>query len=192
MPERGTDYGSERISLTDPETGAEYTQLTNAPVHSRVLYFEQHSFTADNRTLLFLSQRIAKRGAPWDVYRVDADGMNLVQLSDEKHPFALPVPAHDDARLVYGVRDDALWSLDIDTFEETEISRCEELSDLQSAGLSGNGAYYLAVGTSSRDGTPAIARFGTDGSEAVTLCHGVPIGLMTCNHATSTLMFRGW
>ena len=192
MSKRGTEHGSERISLADGTTGTEYIQLTSASVPSHVLYFEQHSFTADNQTLLFSSQRVAMRGAPWDVYRVDADGMNLVQLSDEEHPLALPVPAERNPRQIYGVRGSALLMLDIDTFEETEIARCEEVADLKSAALSADERYFFALGRLRASGTTIVARFSTDGDEVVTFCPGVPFAHMTCNHAGTTLMFRGW
>jgi len=197
MPGRGTIYGSERISLVDPATGVEYLQVTSSPVHSAALYYEHPSFTTDNRTFLFVSQRVAMRGAPWDLYRVDADGMNLAQLTDAEHPLVSPRLAPDRPRIVYGMRRNALVALDIDTFEETEIARCteaeipDELAEVHGA-VTGDGLHYYAIGQRPSDGTRLVIRFRTDGSEVATFCHGLPAYHLTCSHDGRTLTFTGY
>ena len=192
MSERGTSHESERIMHADRATGVEYTQITDAQVPSRVLYFEQSSFTADDARMLFLSARTAERGSPIDVFCVDDDGLNLVQLSDSEHPLALPVPSPVDAAVVFGVRGNALVSLNIDTFDETVVASCEEVASTKSGALTDDGRYYLAVCTLSDGETGAIARFRTDGTEAVTFCHGTPTAHMTASSSGANLMFRGW
>ena len=187
---RGKSYGWERIKMRDPQTGLEYVQVTNAPVNSQVLYFEHPNFTADNQTLFFLSQRVASRDSGWDLFRVDADGTDLVQLTDDEHPLGGPIPSPDNPRELYGIRGNALLALDIDTFEERVIARCEEASGLGAATLTGDGRHYLAVG-STHDGTPMIVRFRTDGSEVVTFAHGVPFNHLTSNYDGSILAFAG-
>lgn len=196
MAGRGTEFGGERITMTDAETGAQYTQVSNAPVNSIVVYYENPSFTADNETMLFHSQRIAMRGAPWDLFRVDADGTNLVQLTDEAHPLRNPRPAPDRPRVLYGVRESSLISLDIDTFEETEIARCEGATALGERGevdgaLTGDGVCYVAIGRRASDGAPLIVRFRTDGTEVVTLCEGLPECHLTANATGTILLFSG-
>ncbi len=188
--QRGQSYEWERIKLRDPETGVYYWQLTNAPLHSRSLYFEHPNFTADNRSLLFLSQRVASRNSGWDLFRVDVDGSNLVQLSDEEHPFGSPIPSPDIARVIYGVRGNALLALNVDTFKEQVIAECEEVRSLGPSTLTGDGTYYLAIG-SAGDGTRMVVRFRTDGTETVTFGHGYPRGHLTSNYAGTILAFIG-
>jgi oligogalacturonide lyase len=188
---QGKSYGWERIKLRDPETGLVYTQLTNAPVNSRVLYFEHPSFTADNQSILFYSQRQATRDSGWDLFRVDADGTDLVQLTDDEHSIGSPIPAPDSARIVYAVRGNALLAFNIDTFEERVIARCDEVSSLGPSTLTGDGTYYLACGRSKVDGTSMIVRFRTDGSEVITFAHGYPYNHLTTNLTGTILAFAG-
>ncbi len=188
--ERGKSYEWERIKQRDPETGVYYVQLTNAPLHSRTLYFENPNFTVDNRTLLFLSQRMASRNSDWDLFRVDADGRNLVQLSDEKHPLGSPIPSPGTPRVIYGVRDNALLALDIDTFEEREIARCESVHSLGPSTLTGDGTFFLSIGKD-RDGKHLIVRFRTDGTETTTFAHGYPLCHLTSNYEGTILAFFG-
>ncbi|HHZ92190.1 TPA: hypothetical protein EYN65_17060, partial [Candidatus Poribacteria bacterium] len=110
---RGKSYGWERIKIRDTETGVVYLQLTNAPVNSQVLYFEHQNFTSNNQSILFLSQRFASRNAGWDLFRVDVNGTNLVQLTDEEYSLGFPIPAPDKARSIYGVRENSLLSLNV-------------------------------------------------------------------------------
>jgi Tol biopolymer transport system component len=187
---RGKSYEWERIKLRDPETGVYYIQLTNAPLHSNCLYFEHPNFTADNRSLLFYSQRMASRNSGHDLFRVDVDGSDLVQLSDEEHPFGSPIPSPDSARVIYGVRGNALLALNIDTFEERVIARCEEVLSLGPGTLTGDGTHYLSIG-SAEDGTRMVVRFRTDGSEMVTFGHGYPRAHLTSNYSGTILAFFG-
>ncbi len=188
---RGKSYGWERIRSRDAETGLEYLQLTNAPVNSRVLYFEHPSFTADNMSLLFYSQRVASRDSGWDLFRVDVDGTDLVQLTDDEHSFGSPIPAPDSARTLYAVRGNALLAFDIDRFEERVIAVCEEASGLGPSTLTGDGRYYLACGTSKADGRRMIVRFRTDGSEVMTFANGYPRNHLTTNYNGTILAFSG-
>jgi hypothetical protein len=43
------------------------------------------SVTPDSGRVLLYSQRWAQRDAPWDFFRVDADGLNLLQLTERTH-----------------------------------------------------------------------------------------------------------
>ena len=189
MSERGRQFGPERIEMTDPTTGTFIMQLTAEQNASTKLYFEHQSFMANDKTLLFLSQRFPGRGAPCDLYRVDDDASNLTQLTDEKHPLGHPIPAWDE-NLIYGVRGNALISLEPDSLEETEISRCDDAQGLGACTLSGDGAYFLGC-TTLKDGKTAIVRFRTDGSEVVTLCHGMPTNHLVANPGKPEFTFGG-
>ncbi|MCS5610314.1 MAG: oligogalacturonate lyase family protein, partial [Candidatus Poribacteria bacterium] len=188
---RGKSYGWERIKIRDPETGVIYLQLTNAPVNSQVLYFEHQNFTSDNQSVLFLSQRFASRNSGWDLFRVSVDGTNLVQLTDEEYSLGSPIPSPNKARSIYGVRKNSLLLLDIDTFEEQEIARCQEVSGLGPSTMTGDGKYYLACASSKADSTRMIVRFRTDGSEIATFAHGYPHNHLTVNYHGTILAFNG-
>ena len=141
--------------MTDPVTGAFVLQLTAAQNSSTNLYFEHQSFLNDDTTVIFLSQRYPGRGAPSDLFRANDDGTNLTQLTDEAHPLGHPIPAWDE-RLIYGVRGNALMALDPDTFEATEVARCQEVTGLGACTLSGDGAYFLGCGTLKSNGKTAV------------------------------------
>jgi len=76
-----TPLASERVKRVDPGTGIGVTQLTSYPTPAAHLLYDWPSVTPDNRILLF-SQREARRDAPWDLFRVDSDGLNLFQLTE--------------------------------------------------------------------------------------------------------------
>jgi len=76
-----TPFASERVKRVDPVTGIGVTQLTSYPAPSAHLLYDWPSVTPDNRILLF-SQRETRRDAPWDLFRVDADGLNLFQVTE--------------------------------------------------------------------------------------------------------------
>jgi len=189
MSERGQTFGREAVEIADFVTGAEIMQLTSAPLFSVNLYFEHNSFLGDDRSLLLLSQRYPGRGVPWDLFRIDEDGRNLTQLTDEKHPLGHPIPAWE-GRLIYGFRKNVLISLDPDTFEETEIACCDEATGFGACTLSGDGRYFFAVCTL-KDGTSAIARLDTDGKEVVTMCHGLPYNHIVANPGRPEFTFSG-
>ena len=193
--QRGTVHASERIEFVDSVTGTVVMQMTNASAPSRGFYFETPSYNAANDTMFFFTQSAGIRGASWDLYRVDADGDNIVQLSDVEHTLASPYPAPDNPRAVYGTRDNALIRLDIDTFEEVEIARCGEVSALSGGTMDGGAEYFFAVGSppgteDRRTGDTLIVRFRTDGSEVVSFGRNLARAHLTCNHAGTILHYR--
>ncbi len=77
-----TPFASERIQMIDPKTGIKVIQLSSYPSPGGHFPYYWPSITPDNGRVLLYSQRWTGRGAPWDLYRVDADGLNLFQLSE--------------------------------------------------------------------------------------------------------------
>jgi len=77
-----TPFASERIQRVDPTTGTKVIQLTAYPTPSAHLLYDWPCVTPDNRRVVLFSQRAAVRDAPWDLFRVDADGLNLFQLTE--------------------------------------------------------------------------------------------------------------
>jgi hypothetical protein len=189
MSERGTTFGREVVEMTDQITGAFVMQLTSAPNFSNNLYFEHQSFLCDDKTLLFISQRTPGRGVPWDLFRVDIDGRNLTQLTDEKHPLGHPIPSWDK-RIIYGFRQNVLLGLNPDTFEETEIACFDEAAGFGACTLSGDDKYFIAV-ASMKDGTSAVVRLATDGTDVTVMCHGLPFNHIVANPGKPEFTFSG-
>jgi oligogalacturonide lyase len=73
---------SERIQRVDPQTGCSVIQLTSYPSPSAHFHYDWPSITPDNRRVVFFCQRSVGRGAPWDIFRCDTDGLNLFQLTE--------------------------------------------------------------------------------------------------------------
>lgn len=174
---KGKAYGIERIRRMDPETGVPYLQLTSFPTISMPLPYVYmsltNSFTSDSRTIVFSSQRSNHRDAPFDLFRVDVDGANLVQLTER-----------DDIRniLVAGTRRAAfffegggLWSVDLDTFVEEEIAHL----DLTIQGWSCLSAddRWCYVRGADQEGGEVLVRIATDGSGVETLHLEIPFRL---------------
>ena len=85
-------FGSERIQMTDPQTGIKVIQITSYPTPSEHLLYDWPSITPDNARLVFLCQRYAGRGAPWDLFRCDTDGLGLFQLTEFDEPEKIGQP----------------------------------------------------------------------------------------------------
>jgi len=74
-------FASERIQRVDPKTGIKVIQLTSYPAPAAHLLYDWPCVTPDNQRVVLFCQRAAARNAPWDIFRVDADGLNLFQLT---------------------------------------------------------------------------------------------------------------
>lgn len=67
-----------------PQTGNEITRLSGFPTINHGFYFHVQSFTPDSQTLLFLSYTELRRDATPNIFRVNVDGTNLIQLTDSQ------------------------------------------------------------------------------------------------------------
>ncbi|MBI4557983.1 MAG: PD40 domain-containing protein [Candidatus Hydrogenedentes bacterium] len=124
--------GSERIQMIDPHTGIRVIQLTSFPAPSAHFLYDWPSITPDNRRVVFFCQRYAGRGAPWDLFRCDTDGLNQFQLTERGD--------HDEAGGYYG-RPNSMLSLNGTTVYvvwgtslcavDVETGRTEELRSLE-------------------------------------------------------------
>jgi hypothetical protein len=172
---KGQTYSHERVRLEDPETSVGGWQLTSFPSHSMHLGYLQNSFTPDARTLLFVCQRSAARDAPWDLFRVDTDGLNLTQLTDADDARAAVLGPGGEA--AYLCRGGSLWRVTLADAREEEVARCDDVEEAM--GLSGylahDGAYYFAR-AQLKGGAPGVARFALDGSESRIIRRGADAG----------------
>jgi hypothetical protein len=96
----GEPLGMERIEFKDLQTRAHIVQLTSNVTMSMNLYFEETPFTPDGESVIFRSRRGTLRSNPWDLYRVNTDGSNLIQLTDTDR-FADAVLSLDGERAFY-------------------------------------------------------------------------------------------
>lgn len=116
---------SERSTYRDPDTGVTVTRWTDGSATDQHLYFTSSSVTADDRWLVFISDR---DGDP-NLYAVDRSDGGIHRLSDNRsgllHSYvyprggptglskASPCLDHDRNRLYY-VRDDVVVAYDLD------------------------------------------------------------------------------
>ncbi len=107
-----TPLASERIQRVDPTTGIKVIQLTSYPTPSRHFYYAWPSVTPDNSRIMLFCQRSLSRNAPWDVFRVDSDGLDLFQLTDWPAVAELSL----DGRTVYALAGtQVLYAVDVET-----------------------------------------------------------------------------
>jgi oligogalacturonide lyase len=129
-------FFTERTVRTDPTTGIRVIQLTNYPTPSVHFPYDWPSITPDNRYILLYSQRWTQRIAPWDIFRVDADGLNLFQLTedgdqadDTGYGRQHAIMSHD-GKTLYVLWANVLKAVDIETGRSEPIASLEKyLSD---------------------------------------------------------------
>jgi oligogalacturonide lyase len=140
-----TPFASERIQRIDPKTGIKVIQITSYPTPSVALPYEWPSVTPDNERLVFMSQRRARRGAPWDMFRCDTDGLSLFQLTERDQDSHPPVFDKEnaptsilalDGRTTYVLwnGDPVVYSVDVETGRISEVASLE--------GVCPSGAHY--------------------------------------------------
>jgi len=117
-----TPFASERIQRYDPRTGIKVIQLTSYPLPSAHFLYDWPFVTPDNQRLVLFCQRSAARNAPWDIFRVDADGLNLFQLTERGDRmesggyYGRPAARLTlDGRTIYGVWGQTLSTVDVET-----------------------------------------------------------------------------
>lgn len=165
---RGRTYPSERIHFADARTGTPIVQLTAHPTVGFCLGYTNRCFTPDSRTMILMLQRSANRDAPLDLFRVDVDGTNLTQLTECEGLSGMVLSR--DGTGVFVWRDNGLWRVDMNTFEETELAHLDAPFPLVSAAVSPDGRWYVASTSAGEDGRVQLARFSTDGSEEPHVC----------------------
>ncbi|MGF1448967.1 MAG: hypothetical protein ACFB20_06080 [Opitutales bacterium] len=122
---------SEKSTFADPLTGREITQWTSGAAKDQHLYFTSFSVTADDRWLVFLSER---SGHP-NLHGIDRGDGCIRQISDNQagllhayvYPYGGPTglskasPALDAPRnRLYWIQDDALWRAALDDGDAPE------------------------------------------------------------------------
>ena len=123
---------SERIKGIDPETSIGVIRLTSYPTPAAHMLYDWPSVTPDNDRIILFSQRTVRRNAPWDLFRVDSDGLNLFQLTEHGEEmerggyYGRPAARLTlDGRKVLLARGHILSSVDVETGEEEELLSLE-------------------------------------------------------------------
>ena len=114
----GKDWGVEREFYTDPVTGVHVQELTKGPAASDNLYYHVSNFTADNRYLIFVSDR----GGSWQLFRAEVETGKLAQLTDHPDTSARAAcPDHTNPRRLYHLRGPEVFALDITDVTERKV-----------------------------------------------------------------------
>lgn len=161
---KGTNYSTESVQMTDPQTGAEIIQLTNNPTVSSNLYFENVNFTPDSKTVLFSSKSHAGRDAPNDLYRCDVNGRNLIQLT-ERDGVGGACLSIDGLHALFTVQNE-VWAVCMATYDEQMIARFD---DAVSVGNLSVGGEWIFGGSYYADGTTGVVRCNASGGNEVKL-----------------------
>ncbi len=104
----GKDWGVERKSYRDPVTHVRVWEMTEG--HADNLYFHVSNFTADNRFLIFASDRTGTG----QLYRAETQTGRIVQLTDGPAVGARGAcPDPTNASLIYFLRGPEVFALDI-------------------------------------------------------------------------------
>jgi hypothetical protein len=181
---KGELLGMERIEFVCPQTGAEITQLTSNPTVSSNLYFEDCSFTPDSKTLVFISKRTAARNAPWDLFRVNADGSELVQLTECDGLYNAVLSL--DGKRAFFTTQDEIRSVNMIDFHEEVIAHFEGASLVGPITVGGELIFAKVTGA---DGGNFIYRCGTDGAEGAVIHRGGAFNHLT---ACKTGEYLSW
>ncbi len=189
-----TPLASERIQRTDPDTGIEVIQLTSYPAPSAHFPYDWPSITPDNRRAVIFCQRFARRDAPWDLFRVDTDGLNLYQLTERgdacEHGGYYGRPAARltlDGRTVYCVWGTEVCAVDVQTGGIEELSslgeHCPKGSVIGNLHMSANGSRLFAIHGRNHRG---VVRLDLDTMEATNMA--IDGQLFSCDPTGPRLM----
>jgi oligogalacturonide lyase len=186
----GRDWGVERESYVDPVTSARVWELTKGTNRADNLYFHVSNFTADNRYLLFVSDRT---GAA-QLYRAEVETGRLVQLTDEPAINARAAcPDHTNARRVYYLRGAEVMALDILDFSARKVGEIPRpyTGGFQQPSLSQDGK-LMALAKQRDDANWEIGLMDTQtGAYRTVLTQGFRIGHVQ-HSPTAPLIFYVW
>lgn len=159
---RGQKYTSSPEMFLDDETNVEMLRVSQFPTINTNMYFHTPFFTPDSRTFIFQSE--SPETGQFDLYRVDIDGANLIQLTDTPGINGIVISPCGQ-RVYYMVKNELRFAT-MDTFDEEVVSRLDSISGANSLGaISSDGRYYANICSTTR-GTDGIVRFATNGSSA--------------------------
>jgi len=122
--QKPADNSIEWIKEKDARTGREVWQITSHDSASEACYFEAQAFTADDKYLVFSSQRTGE----WQFYRCDLETGALKQLTSVSD-LSLRYTMHPDGKRIFYIDGRALCAIDV-----YDLS-IDTLMDLSGSGL---------------------------------------------------------
>ena len=183
----GKDWGVEGESYLDPVTGVRVTELATVGASDN-LYFHVSNFTADNRYVLFSSNRT---GAT-QFYRAEVATGRIVQLTDDRaNALRGLLPDHTNARRAYLQRGPDVVALDIIDFTETKVGTISppHIGGFQQPSLSADGT-WLALTTQRDARTWEIGRMDVKTGEYRTvITQGFRIGHVQVSPADEVIFY---
>jgi oligogalacturonide lyase len=120
LPAFSQNHDWERRFFADPDTGVRIMQATSAPTVNMNLYFRSRCWTPDANIFLFWSMTRPKRSGIFDLYRMNVDGSNMVQMTEGK--LISNVALQPDGGLIYFTSNDTIYSLDLLSRKEKRIA----------------------------------------------------------------------
>lgn len=140
----GQDWGIERESYVDSVSGVRVWEMTHGNHASDNLYFHFSNFTADNRYLIFVSNRTGTT----QLFRAKIETGRIVQLTDDPQISARSACVdHTNARRLYYLRGPEVLALDIMDFTTRKVGEVPppHAGGFQQPTLSGDGR-WMALG----------------------------------------------
>ena len=186
----GRDWGVERRSYLDPVTGVRVWEMTAGLGISDNLYYHFSNFTADNRYLIFKSNRTGS----WQLFRVEVASGRIVQLTDDPQiPEYAGCPDHTNARRLYYLRGSAVFAMDIEDFTTRRIGTIPppHIGAFWPPSLSGDGK-WMALAKQSDERNWEIGLMSTETGEYRTvITQGFRIGHVQ-HSPTAPIIFYVW
>jgi oligogalacturonide lyase len=140
----GRDWGVERQAYSDPVTHVRIWDITKPGSASDNLYFHFSNFTADNRYLIFVSDRTGST----QLFRFEAETGKITQLTDGPKVNARSAcPDPTTARRLYYLRGPAVFVLDILDFSTRKLGDIPgpHLGGFQQPSMSGDGRWLTVA-----------------------------------------------
>ena len=186
----GKDWGVERRSYPDPVTGVRIWELTRGAHAANNLYFHFSNFTADNRHLIFISDRTGS----WQIFRAEVATGRIIQLTDDPAVNASSAcPDHTHARRLYFLRGPDVWALDVLDFTARKLGAIPppHQGGFQQPTLSGDGK-WMALGKQRDTANWEIGLMHTEtGEYRAVITQGFRIGHVQ-HSPTDPIIFYVW
>ncbi|HOT37305.1 MAG TPA: oligogalacturonate lyase family protein [Candidatus Latescibacteria bacterium] len=162
-------YSMERIPRTDPLTGVRILQLTSYPVLSHTLYYHCPSITPDSKTLVFMTYNRAGRFSTPDAWRVNLDGTEIRPVTNREGLAGFVISP--DGKTVYCQQGGTLLAAPMENSPTGNIAyEVASIPDVVIGAtllgsITADGKWYISTAFLT-DGSTALVRYATDGSEA--------------------------
>ncbi|MDR0487756.1 MAG: oligogalacturonate lyase family protein [Treponema sp.] len=118
---KGEKYKSEMKKVIDQKTGHTIIQLTGGDSNNYHFYFTENSFINGRKEIIFFSDRGAKEAFHFNLFSMNLDTGEMIQLTDSPVPIGHNATKTPDGRYIFFCREDSLIRLDTKTLEELII-----------------------------------------------------------------------